>query len=208
MPRFYVLYVEFSRPYKCRLKQRAEKGDFVTLPHGRGSVTSYSRLIPSVQMRSRAALVIVALALPVFAIRPPKDAAPRFHAKSMDGENFTNDSVKGKVVLVQFWATWCQFCRRDQPAVDEIAREFAPRGLVLLAVNVGESKKKVQRFLEDSPRSGKIVLNDDTNLPAMFATRSFPLYVLIDRDGNIAGTQNGAGGGGALRRLLKKAELE
>jgi thiol-disulfide isomerase/thioredoxin len=159
-------------------------------------------------MRTRAALVIVALVLPVFAIRPPKEAAPRFHAKSMDGENFTNDSVKGKVVLVQFWATRCQFCRRDQPAVDEIAREFAPRGLVLLAVNVGESKKKVQRFLEDSPRSGKIVLNDDTNLPAMFATRSFPLYVLIDRDGNIAGTQNGAGGAGALRRLLKKAELE
>ena len=158
--------------------------------------------------RAIAASALLTLALPVLAIKPPKDAAPRFRAKSMDGESFTNDSLKGKVVLLQFWATWCKYCRGDQPAVDEVAAEFADRGLVVLAVNVGEPRKKVQKYLEQSPRSCKIVLNEDTNLPAMFAAKAYPLYVLLDREGNVAGTQNGAAGADALRRLLRKAELE
>lgn len=153
-------------------------------------------------------LLLLTLMPPVSAIKPPKEAAPQFRAKSMDGEKFSNDSLKGKVVLVQFWATWCKFCRGDQPVVDAIAREFSNRGLVVLAVDVGESKKKVQKYLEDSPRAPKIILNEDTNLPAIFAARAFPLYVLIDREGNVAGTQNGAGGEAALRRLLKKADIE
>ena len=159
-------------------------------------------------MGFRAALAILAIALPISAIKPLREAAPRFHAKSMDGESFSNDSLKGKVVLLQFWATWCKYCRGDQPAVDEIAHEFADRGLVVLAVNVAESKKKVKQYLDQSPRSCKVVLTEDTNLPAMFAAKAFPLYVLLDRDGNIAGTQNGAAGAGALRRLLRKVELE
>lgn len=126
----------------------------------------------------------------------------------MDGEQFSNDSVKGKVVLLQFWATWCKYCRRDQPDVDAIAREFADRGLLVLAVDVGESRKKVKKYLEETPRACKIVLTEDTNLAAMFAAKSYPLYVLIDREGDIAGTQNGAGGLTALRALLRKAQIE
>jgi hypothetical protein len=58
------------------------------------------------------------------------------------------------------------------------------------------------------PRACKIVLTEDTNLAALYPARSFPLYVLIDRDGNVAGTQKGAGGAVMLRRLLRKAGLE
>lgn len=136
------------------------------------------------------------------------ETAPNFHAKSMDGENFTNESVKGKVVLIQFWATWCKFCRGEQPVVDELSREFADRGLVVLAVDFMEPKKTVKKYLAEMPRSCKVVLSDDTNLAAMYPSRSFPLYVLIDRDGNVAGTQKGAGGERSLRYLLKKAGLE
>ncbi|MGA2185397.1 MAG: TlpA disulfide reductase family protein [Bryobacteraceae bacterium] len=135
-------------------------------------------------------------------------SAPPFSAKTMDGERFTNESVKGKVVLVQFWATWCQYCRREQPIVDDIAREFAEKGLVVLAVDVGESKKKVKKYLDESPRACKIVLNEDTNLPALFAATAYPVYVLIDREGNVAGIQRGAGGENSLRHLLSKAGLE
>ena len=136
-----------------------------------------------------------------------REPAPRFTATTLDGEKFTNDSVKGKVVLLQFWATWCQYCRRDQPAVDSIVHDF-PDKLVVLAVDVGESKKKVRQYLQDSPRACKIVLTENTNLAAMYAAKSFPLYVVIDKDGNIAGTQHGAGGEGSLRQLLKKAGLD
>lgn len=141
------------------------------------------------------------------AIKTPKDPAPNFNATSLDGEKFTKDSVKGKVVLLQFWATWCQYCRRDQEAVDQVSREFASQGLIVLAVNVNESRKTVQKYLDNSPRSCKIVLTENTNLAAMFAAKSFPLYVLIDREGSVAGTQKGSAGEDGLRRLLANAGL-
>lgn len=153
--------------------------------------------------------IIALLAVsPVFAVKPPVEAAPKFHAKSMDGEKYTNESLKGKVVLLQFWATWCTYCRGEQPIVDDITKEFADRGLVVLAVDVMESRKKVAKYLAESPRACKIVLTEDTNLAAMFEAKSYPLYVLIDREGNIAGRQSGAAGEAALRQLLRKAGLE
>lgn len=136
-----------------------------------------------------------------------REPAPRFHAKTLDGEVFTNESLKGKVVLLDFWTTWCPYCKEEQGAVDALLHDFAGRGLVVLAVNVGESKKKVKQYLADSPRTCKIVLTADTNLAALYAATSYPLYVLIDRDGNIAGQQDGAAGEAALRRLLAKAGL-
>jgi thiol-disulfide isomerase/thioredoxin len=168
-------------------------------------------LVPSIDMTVRVnfkglmtVAVLLAMALAASAVEP----APRFHAKSMDGENFSNESVKGKVVLLQFWATWCKYCRGEQPVVDELTREFADRGLVVLAVDFMEPKKTVKKYLEGMPRACKIVLTEDTNLAAIYPTRSFPLYVVIDRDGNVAGTQKGAGGAVALRRLLSKAGIE
>jgi thiol-disulfide isomerase/thioredoxin len=154
-----------------------------------------------------AALVIstcIILGTLAWAVEP----APGFHAKSMDGEMFSNESLKGKVVLIQFWATWCKYCRGEQPVVDELTREFADRGLVVLAVNFLEPKKTVKKYLEQMPRACKIVLTEDTNLAALYPARSFPLYVVIDRDGNVAGTQKGAGGAVMLRRLLSKAGME
>jgi thiol-disulfide isomerase/thioredoxin len=141
---------------------------------------------------------------------PAQDAlqkAPNFWAKTIDGDRHTNDTLKGRVVLVQFWTTWCQYCRRDQASVENIMEEFKDKGLIVLAVDVGEPKKKVRKYLEDSPRSCKIVLMEDTNLAAMFATHAYPVYVIIDREGNLAGRQNGASGEGGLRRLLAKAGM-
>ena len=137
-----------------------------------------------------------------------REPAVRFKAKSIDGEQFSNELVAGKVVLVQFWATWCQYCRADQPSVDALAKEFESKGLVVLGVDVGESKKKVKQFLEKNPRAGKVILTEDTNLAAWYAAKSYPYYVLIDRNGKIAGTQKGAAGEGSLRRLLSKAGLD
>lgn len=134
--------------------------------------------------------------------------APRFSAKTIAGERFTNESVKGKVVLLQFWATWCKYCRAEQSMVDELDHEFASRGLITLAIDVGEDRKTVKKYLDQNPRDCRVVLTGDTNLAAMFAANSYPIYVLIDRGGNIAGEQHGAGGERALRRLLRRAGLD
>jgi thiol-disulfide isomerase/thioredoxin len=158
------------------------------------------RLVPLV-------VLCLSASLPLLAI-DTNEPAPRFHARTVDGESYDNDSLKGKVVLLQFWATWCKYCRADQEHVDGIAKEYADKGLVVLAVNSGEAKKVVKKYLDNSPRTCKIVLMPDTNLAALFPTTGFPLYVLIDRQGKIAGTQRGAGGEDALRSLLAKAGLD
>lgn len=136
-----------------------------------------------------------------------KEPAPRFTAKTTEGEKFSNESVKGKVVLLDFWTTWCPYCNEEAAIVDRLGHQFADKGLIVLAINVAESKKKVKQHLERHPRTSRIVLMEDTNLAAMYQATVYPIYVAIDRDGNIAGEQRGAAGEGALRRLLARAGL-
>lgn len=136
------------------------------------------------------------------------ETAPSFVAKTTTGEKFTNETTKGKVVLLQFWTTWCPYCKREQEVVDDLYKEFNGKGLVLLAIDVGESKKKVKDYLQSNPRQVPIVYMEDTNLAARYAAKSFPVYVVINREGKIAGIQRGAGGERALRHLLSQAGLE
>ena len=131
----------------------------------------------------------------------------QFKAKALDGEMISTDSVQGHVVLVQFWATWCPVCRADAPAVNTIVREFRDQGLVMLAVDVGESRRTVTQFLAQNPREGKIVLTEDTNLAARFSPRAFPHYVAINRSGGVSAEQRGGGGESHLRHLLHEAGL-
>jgi cytochrome c biogenesis protein CcmG/thiol:disulfide interchange protein DsbE len=143
-----------------------------------------------------------------FAADETGQSAPRFRAKTTAGDQFNNASVKGKVVLFEFWTTWCKYCEAEASMVDDVAKEFADKGLIVLAVDVLEPDQKVKKYLAEHPRSVPIVLTKDTNLAAMYNAQSYPIYVVIDRDGNIAAEQRGAAGDAALRRLLKRAGLE
>src|SRR5260370_10441104 len=144
------------------------------------------------------------------ALASPKDKepAPRFNAITTTGEKFTNDSIKGKVALLEFWTTWCGFCADEAAFIDKIGHELADKGLILLAIDVGESRKTVKKYLEQHPRNCRIVMIDDTNLAAMYAATVYPIYVVIDRDGFIVGTQRGAGAEEALRRLIARGGIE
>src|SRR5881394_1232420 len=153
-----------------------------------------------------AALLVSALGLA--AGSKDKYPAPHFSATTTTGEKFTNDSIKGKVVLLEFWTTWCGFCADEAAFVDKIGHDLAGKGLILLAIDVGESKKTVKKYLEQHPRNCKLVMMEDTNLAAMYQANVYPVYVVIDREGNIAGTQRGAGGEDALRRLIARAGIE
>jgi thiol-disulfide isomerase/thioredoxin len=156
-------------------------------------------------------LVLFALtltALGAFAGDEAGQPAPRFRAKTTAGDQFNNASVKGKVVLFEFWTTWCKYCEGEADLVDDIAKEFADKDLIVLAVDVLEPDQKVKKYLAEHPRSVPIVLTKDTNLAAMYNAQSYPIYVVIDRDGNIAAEQRGAAGERGLRRLLKRAGIE
>jgi len=133
--------------------------------------------------------------------------APRFRARTTAGEQFNNQSIKGKVVLFEFWTTWCKYCEEEAQLVDDIAKEFKSKDLIVLAVNVLEPDKIVKTYLLQHPRAVPIVLTKDTNLAAMYNAQVYPIYVVVDRDGNIAGEQRGAAGDRGLRRMLRDAGL-
>src|SRR4051812_27779098 len=161
-------------------------------------------------MRLRAQFAIclcLLLAASSFAADEDGTPAPRFHAKTTSGETFNNESIKGKVVLLEFWTSWCVYCHQEEGLVEQVNKEFAGKGLVVLAVDVAESKKTVKKYLQEHPRACRIVLTEDTNLAAMYQANVYPIYVVIGRDGSIAGEQRGAAGERALRSLLATAGI-
>jgi len=160
------------------------------------------RVIPPVL-----AIILIAFTCSASAGDEPGEPAPRFRAKTTAGEQFNNASVKGKVVLFDFWTTWCKYCEAEASMVDDIAREFKSKDLIVLALDVLEPDQKVKKYLVDHPRSVPIVLTKDTNLAAMYNAQVYPIYVVVDRDGNIAGEQRGAGERG-LRQMLRHAGRE
>ncbi|MGA8500056.1 MAG: TlpA disulfide reductase family protein [Candidatus Sulfotelmatobacter sp.] len=162
---------------------------------------------PSSTLRRLVPVALSLIALLAFAGDEAGQPAPRFHAKTTSGDQFNNASVKGKVVLFEFWTTWCKYCEGEAELVDDIAKEFSGKGLIVLAVDVLEPDQKVKKYLAEHPRSVPIVLTKDTNLAAMYNAQSYPIYVVIDRDGNIAGEQRGAAGERGLRRLLSRAGI-
>jgi thiol-disulfide isomerase/thioredoxin len=155
---------------------------------------------------------VVALSLMTSAWPQSRDEtgepAPRFRAKTTAGEQFNNESVKGKVVLFEFWTTWCKYCEEEASLVDNIAREFKSKDLVVLAIDVLEPDQRVKKYLVEHPRSVPIVLTRDTNLAAMYNAQVYPIYVVVDRDGNIAAEQRGSAGERGLRRMLRRAGLD
>ncbi len=148
-------------------------------------------------------LVTFLFAVILFSTVAATEPAPRFNAITTAGEKFNNASIKGKVALLEFWTTWCKYCDEEAGYVDKLDKEYRDKGLIVLAINVGESKKVVKKFLEAHPRSCRIVMMEDTNLAAMYQANVYPIYVVIDKDGNISDEQRGAGGEEALRRLLE-----
>jgi thiol-disulfide isomerase/thioredoxin len=163
---------------------------------------------PSIVFCRHMLVTLVVASLCAFAGDETGRPAPRFRAKTTTGVQFNNESIKGKAVLFEFWTTWCQYCEEEAVLVDDIAKEFSGKGLIVLAVDVLEPDQRVKKYLADHPRSVPIVLTKDTNLAAMYNTQSYPIYVLIDRDGNIAAEQRGAAGDRGLRRMLRRAGLE
>ena len=155
-----------------------------------------------------AVLLTTVLSSALFAGDETGQPAPRFRAKTTSGQQFNNESIKGKVVLFEFWTTWCKYCEEEAALVDDIATEFKGKDLIVLALNVLESDQTVKKYLGQHPRSVPIVLTKDTNLAAMYNAQVYPIYVVVDRDGNIAAEQHGAGGERSLRRMLRRAGLE
>jgi thiol-disulfide isomerase/thioredoxin len=131
-----------------------------------------------------------------------------FKLKSLAGKEFALQDLRGKFVLMDFWATWCGPCRRELPVIEKIHQEFHRKGLVVLGVDAGEDSDTVNEFLQTSKLSYPIVLTGDSGVMPAYSVKAFPTVVLIDADGKIVFYHVGTGVEKRLRESLAKLGLE
>jgi len=93
---------------------------------------------------------------------------------------------RGKVVLVDFWASWCVPCRRSFPWMNRMQQKYAGDGLVIVGVNMDAASADADSFLRDTPAEFRIVFDPDGELARSFEVEAMPSSYVIDRDGNVA----------------------
>jgi len=112
--------------------------------------------------------------------------APDFTLQNMQGNTVSLAELKGKVIILNFWATWCPPCREEMPSMEMLHRKFKDQGLEMLAVNVEKNGKAlVEAFLERSPYSFPILLDEAAEVQNMYKVFRFPETYIIDRNGLI-----------------------
>ena len=112
----------------------------------------------------------------------------------------------GKIILLNFWATWCAPCRIDMPKLEALHREFASEGLVVLGVN-DEAPETARGYIEEHRYSFPTLTDADKTLYQEFAVRVIPALVVIGRDGKVASYLTGAQPAKSLRRAIAEAGL-
>jgi peroxiredoxin len=129
-----------------------------------------------------------------------------FRLDRLDGSRFQLADQKGRVVVLDFWATWCGPCMQSLPLIDEVAREFADRGVELVAVNMEEQPGQVKSVLERHKLKVPVVLDRDGVVAAKYSVTAIPQTVVIDREGKVA--RLFVGGGNKTAEALRKALQE
>jgi thiol-disulfide isomerase/thioredoxin len=114
---------------------------------------------------------------------PAKRATPVVDLPGADGKPWQLASARGRPVLLNFWATWCEPCRAEMPALQRLAREHAAQGLQVIAVNYKESEAAVQRFLSITPLELPVLLDREGAAAKSFGVHIFPSTIAIDRKG-------------------------
>jgi thiol-disulfide isomerase/thioredoxin len=134
--------------------------------------------------------------------------APELNVTDLQGKPLALTTFRGKIVLIDFWATWCAPCRADGPALEKLYRRYGDKDLIIIGISVGEDRGVVEKFLSEHPHSFPIVLTSENEMPRPYQIGVFPTYLIIDRDGTVATAAEGDRGFADLRKMLKKAGLE
>ncbi len=137
-----------------------------------------------------AALVAMSAAWSAAASKP----APDVVLQRADGEAVHLSAYKGKVMLVDFWASWCPPCKTSFPALDALYKEYRARGVEVIAVNLDERRKDADAFLQDHPHEMTVLFDPKGVSPVAFGVKGMPSSFVIDRAGTIRFTHMGYSG--------------
>jgi cytochrome c biogenesis protein CcmG/thiol:disulfide interchange protein DsbE len=119
--------------------------------------------------------------------RLPKEGylAPEWALQSLDGEEVTLSGLRGQVVILNFWATWCPPCRSEMPAIEEIHRAYRDQGLAVVAVNVQQAEGQIQAFVDEMGLTFPVLPDSYGSVSKRYLIKSLPTTFIIERTGTI-----------------------
>jgi peroxiredoxin len=121
----------------------------------------------------------------------PAPAAPDFALPSRDGKEVRLSELKGQVVMINFWATWCGPCRQEMPLLQQIHDKYEPLGFTMLGVNVEPDSVAAQNWLKGMPVTFPILFDRKSEVSSSFGVEAMPSSVLIDREGRVRHVHRG-----------------
>ncbi|MGB9628729.1 MAG: TlpA family protein disulfide reductase [Thermodesulfobacteriota bacterium] len=114
--------------------------------------------------------------------------APPFCLKNLEGEIIELKNFKGRVILLNFWATWCSPCKEEMPSMETLYQQFDRKDFTLLAVSVDfEESKNVKKFIEKSGYTFPVLVDPKGKILDLYGVRAIPTTFLIDQNGLILG---------------------
>lgn len=114
--------------------------------------------------------------------------APNFTLEDIYGKKVELYSLRGRVVLLAFWATWCSPCKKEMPSMESLYQQFKSKGFVLLAISVDyEKKEKVKEFVEKNGYNFPVLLDSKLHAYHLYDVKGIPTAILIDKQGRIIG---------------------
>ena len=141
--------------------------------------------IGSTQFRPLLILLLSSILLPGITARAISGIAPDFALQSRDGETVTLAGLRGQVVMINFWATWCGPCREEMPHLEALHQRYSALGFTLLGVNVEEDSENAEAWLEEMPVSFPILFDPENRVSVLYNVLAMPSTVLVDRQGNL-----------------------
>ena len=122
---------------------------------------------------------------------PAKKPMPVFEATDLNGKVWRLSDLRGRAVLVNFWASWCEPCRAEMPSLQALAQHHGPENLLVLAVNFKEPLPSVQRFVQQSALILPVFLDPQGTIARQWGVTVFPSTVLLGADGRVQGVLRG-----------------
>jgi thiol-disulfide isomerase/thioredoxin len=162
-------------------------------PHNRNIVPAFC-----------AAVLTATLSVACFADFKQGDDLPDLASFHLEGR--LPAELKGQVILLDFWASWCAPCKSSFPVMEELTKKYASQGLTIVAVSVDEKPENMQRFLKSAKVSFTVVRDAQHKLVAAANVRTMPTSFIIDRSGKIRVIHNGFNGDQTTREYVKEIE--
>lgn len=125
-------------------------------------------------------------------IKPVINRAPEFSLRELNGNVASLSGYRGKMVLLNFWATWCGPCRDEMPSMEQLSRSFGGQGLTVVAINQRENAALVARFMKTHNLNFSTLLDADGRVAASYRVYGIPVSDVIDSDGRAIGMKSGS----------------